>query len=174
MGIAYIFCSYKDPSQTTVNLIASVLQQLIQTRSLLSDEVLGLYNSHINKRTTPSLAKYSKILQSEAHHFSKLFIVIDALDEYTENNDIRNNLLAELKKLQPTLYLMITTRPHVKIPTHIFPYVAPLEICASDEDIKIYVKSRIMTSDVLQAHTKKDQELEDKIITTIMENVKGM
>src|SRR5277367_1670749 len=81
VGIAYIYCNYKEEAQTSVHLVGSLLHQLVQRHSNPSNEIHSLYKSHFSKRTHPTLSEYSTLLQSECRSFSKVVIVIDALDE---------------------------------------------------------------------------------------------
>ena len=53
-----------------------------------------LYRRHSKKQTRPTLGELSKLLQSEVRHISKVFIVIDALDECPESNRTRESFLA--------------------------------------------------------------------------------
>src|SRR5436190_10435295 len=82
VAIAYIYCSYKEQEdQTDVNLIASLLQQLVQSNPIIFDEIASLYDDNIKKQKRPTLSEWSKLLQLEIRSLSKVFIIIDALDE---------------------------------------------------------------------------------------------
>lgn len=94
--IAYIYCNYKEPNLTAVNLVANMLLQLLRENTEISPEIITLYDTHSKQHTRPSLAECSKLLKSEVRRLSKCFIVVDALDECPD--DIRESLLLELKK----------------------------------------------------------------------------
>jgi hypothetical protein len=84
VGIAYLYCSFQrhdDHSQKPESLLASILRQLAQGLSSMPDSVGALYEKHRAKGTRPSVDEISKALRSIAGHFSRFFIVIDALDE---------------------------------------------------------------------------------------------
>jgi hypothetical protein len=49
-----------------------------------------------------------------------------------------------------------------------------LEIRASEEDIRKYLKARISKAARLRRHVKADAKLEETIINTIVENSQGM
>ncbi|KAH0536690.1 hypothetical protein FGG08_006456 [Glutinoglossum americanum] len=174
VAIAYIYCSYKEQEdQTVVNLIASLLQQLVQRNPIISDEVMSLHRSHIRKRTRPKLDEYSSLLQSEVCRFSKVFIVIDALDECPESKRTRDNFLVEVRKLQPRIHLLVTSR-HVSTIEREFEKSARVEIRASDEDVKRYLEGRVKTEGRLVRHVKADPALQDTIVNTIAEKAKGI
>ncbi|KAI9770214.1 MAG: hypothetical protein M1839_003242 [Geoglossum umbratile] len=154
-------------------LIASLLQQLVQRTPVISDGIVSLYHHHIEKRTRPTLVEWSKSLQSEVYRFSKVFIIIDALDECLESNGTRDSFLAEIKKLQPSVRLLVTSR---YIPTieYEFEKAARVEIRASDEDVRRYLEGRIERERRSVRHVRADLALQKTIIDTIVEKAKGM
>ena len=159
--------------QTPVNLIASLLKQLVQHRSIVSDELVGLYNSHVDKKSRPSLKECSKLLQAEIGRFSKIFIIIDALDEYIERDGTRDTLLNELRHLPFNIGLLVTSR-YVSTIEYGFNSDRNLEIRANDRDVERYLKSKIARSSQLARHIKADPGLESDIVATIVKNAQGM
>jgi hypothetical protein len=116
IGIAFIYCNYKEKADQTVkNLLASLLQQLIQRRRVIPNKVCLLYEQHISKGTWPSLADYSKLLHRELAACSRAFVIVDALDECDEANGTRGNLITSLLGLPPTTYVMVTPRHSLSI-----------------------------------------------------------
>jgi NACHT domain len=171
-AIAYIYCSYKEQEdQTAVKLIASLLQQLVQRKSAVSDEIASLYRCHIEEGTRPTLSKWSELLQLEVRRLSKVFIIVDALDECLEST--RDSFLIEIRKLQPSIHLLVTSRHNIIIEPE-FEKAARVEIRASDEDVKKYLKDRIESERQLVRQVRKDPALQETVINTIMENAKGM
>jgi hypothetical protein len=171
-AIAYIYCSFKEQEdQTAVNLIASLLQQLVQRNPIISDEIVSLYHRHIKERTRPTPNEWFKLLQSEICRFSKTFIIIDALDECPEST--RDSFLAEIRKLQPSIHVLVTSR-HIANIEHEFEEAARIEIRASDKDIRRYLGGRIEEERRLLRHIKADPTLQGTIINTIAGKAKGM
>jgi hypothetical protein len=174
VGIAYLYCAHKEQNQTAVNLVASLLKQLIhQQQSAISDNILKLYRYHVDRDTRPSLSEYSRLLYLEIGYFSKVFIVIDALDECSEETGARMQLLAEVRKLLPKIRLLVTSRPISNI-EHEFKDAACLEIRASDEDVIQYLKSRIKGQLPLATYARTDPALRDTILNAIVEKARGM
>jgi hypothetical protein len=161
VGVAYLYCDFGDRQrQTSANLLSSVLQQLAQQRSKTSDEILHLYRHHAKLRTRPSLAEFSKLLQSEVRYFSKVFVVIDALDECSD----RQSLLCELRSI---VHLLITSRSSLANEFH---DADQLEIGAHLGDIARYIESRI-EGELL---VKSDSSLRAAIIDNVIERSQGM
>jgi hypothetical protein len=173
-AVAYIYCNYKEQGdQTSANLIASLLQQLTQKNPVLSNNTMALYHRHREKQTRPTLSEWSQLLQSEVRGLFKVFIIVDALDECSESNGSRDSFLAEIRKLQPDIHLLVTSR-HLTSIEHEFEKAARVEIRASDEDIRRYLESRTERERRLLRHVNTDQDLKEAIVSTIVENAKGM
>ena len=99
IGIAYIYFNFRRrDEQKAVDLLASLLKQLSQQRASLPDNVKALHDQH--ERTRPSFEEISKTLQSVAAIYSRVFIVVDALDECQAFDGCRTRFLTELFKVQ--------------------------------------------------------------------------
>jgi hypothetical protein len=167
--VAYLYCDYKASDQTAVNLIASLLQQIVQSETKLLDGINAFYEEHRRKRTRPSLADFMRLLQKEAQRFSRIFIIIDGVDECRDNN-IRDSLFSEITKLKPYLHLLITARPHIRPASD----ASILEIVCNRLDIEMYIHSRLQKEHRLKRYIAKDPELENKIIARIAWFSQGM
>ncbi|KAF7352200.1 ANK-REP-REGION domain-containing protein [Mycena venus] len=173
-GVACIYLNYKETeTQTPVNLLAALWKQLVVGKSI-PPPVLQLYTHHRDHATRPLLDEVLEALQSVLTQYSKVYIIVDALDEYPED---RRNIL--LKYLSPamlgmtTVNLMLTSRPHVTLEPF-FPNFQVLEIRATEEDIGRYVDQQILQSSRLSKHLRTRPELQDEIRAKIIENVEGM
>ncbi|KIM72175.1 hypothetical protein PILCRDRAFT_828843 [Piloderma croceum F 1598] len=173
-GIAAIYCNYKDfEVQTPVNLFASLWMQLVESHPI-SDEVKMLHKKHINRGTRPSLRKILQVLRSEIDDYSgsKVFIIVDALDECPEDNKIRGTILTELWALQSTIHLMVTSRPHVTI--ELDPPCLIVDIRASDKDVLHYVDGWISCDQQLARHLKGRVALQEDLQRTVVCNAQGI
>ncbi|KAJ7734706.1 ankyrin repeat-containing domain protein [Mycena olivaceomarginata] len=173
-GVACIYLNHKETeTQTPANLLAALWKQLVVGKSI-PPPVLQLYAHHQERATRPPLDEVFKALQSALTQYSKVYIIVDALDEYPED---RRNIL--LKYLSPpmlgmtTVNLMLTSRPHVTLEPF-FPNFHSLEIRATEEDIGHYVDLQILKSSRLSKHLRTRPELRDEIRVKIVQNVEGM
>ncbi|KAI9683378.1 MAG: hypothetical protein M1829_005450 [Trizodia sp. TS-e1964] len=173
IGIAYIYCNYKRQlEQSAQNLIGSLLKQLLQQQALIPDEVKKHYESHRLRNTFVTMDEIFKLLLSAINMFSRVFIVVDALDECPEQDGVRRVFMAKiLEMLSATkVNLMATSREIPKI-VQAFKGALKLEIRASDEDVRKYVEGRIPDmAQKVQASTA----LQDIIKNGIAEAVEGM
>ncbi|KFY94788.1 hypothetical protein V500_03053, partial [Pseudogymnoascus sp. VKM F-4518 (FW-2643)] len=101
IGIAYLYCNFRqNDEQKAKGLLASVLKQLAQDLYPLPESVKSLYDSHKERRTQPAFNEILSTLQSVAALYSRVFIVVDALDECQASDGCRTKLLTEIFALQ--------------------------------------------------------------------------
>jgi len=173
VGVAYIYCNYQSQSeQTPISLLASVLKQLLQNRLLIPDEVKDLYQSHISRKTTPTLDEVLKVLHSEMSRYSQVYVLVDALDECNDKDGQRQILVSKLRALQAAnaVNLMVTSRFNPKIEKE-FEKAQKLEIRASDEDVHRYLEGQM---DRLSSCITENVDLQKLIISKIIDVVDGM
>ena len=172
VGIAYIYCNYKEKdAQTLTNLVAGLWAQLVRNSGSLSTEVKDLYSTHVRQNTPPTLDEVSKILQCEISRRSRVFVVIDALDEYPEGD--RPTLLKRLRELRPTINLMVTSR-YLDTIANDFEGSPQLEINANIEDVRAYIVGRISGEKRLSRFVGKDAALGENIVNTVAGKAKKM
>ncbi|KAJ7195884.1 ankyrin repeat-containing domain protein [Mycena rebaudengoi] len=169
VGVAYMNHKETD-TQSPSNILAGLWGQLVTERPV-SPLVQQLYEKHREQRTNPSLAEVRGLFRSIVAEFSKVFVVVDALDEYPESH--RHILLDTLAAMGGSISLMLTSRPNIT-PASILPTASVLEICANEEDIRRYVGAQIQNSFPLSRHVKARQELHEEIETKIVEETDGM
>ncbi|KAJ7443981.1 ankyrin repeat-containing domain protein [Mycena latifolia] len=146
-GVACLYLNHKErEAQTPANLLGSIWKQLVVDRSLPT-AAYELYKHHHSRDTRPSLAEVFNLLQAVIGQHLKSYIIVDALDEYPE--DQRNILLKHL-------------------------YVSGLEIKAMEDDICRYVDNQIQKSLRLSKHVQTRPELPNEIKDKIISNAQGM
>jgi hypothetical protein len=173
IGIAYLFCNFRrQQEQSPLDLLASLLKQLVQEQPSLPESVKSLYERHKDKQDRPSFDEISKVLHSVVADYSRAFIIIDALDECQVSKGDRRNLLSEIFSLQAKtgINLFVTSRFIQEI-TKEFKGSMILEVRASDEDVQRYLNGRILQT---QLHILKHGDLQDEIKTKIAEAIDGM
>lgn len=148
------------------DLVASLLQQLVRRQGKVPNEMIELYRHHVARLMRPSLSECSSLLQSTVGAFSKVFVVLDALDECRENGT-RNRLLLEIGKLRPKVHLLVTSRPNIWFDDN----AVRLEILGRGDDIRDYVEYEMSG---LQHDVAADPALRKTIIEKITENAQGM
>jgi hypothetical protein len=173
VGIAYLYCNFRrQDEQKAEDLLASVLKQLIQGLPSLPDTVKSLYDKHTAKGTRPSLDEISRSLQSVAALYSRVFIIVDALDECRASDGSRARFLTEVFSLQAKCRanLFATSRFIPEIAEK-FDGSISLETHASVEDVRRYVHSHISH---LPSFVGDNPKLQGDIETEIVNAANGM
>ena len=173
VGIAYLFCSFEhndDRIQRPENLLASILRQLAQGIFPMPDSVMALYDKHKTKETRSSFNEISKVLQSVVSHLSRVFIVVDALDEC--GTLAISRILDEFFNLQQknNLNLLATSRCIPEIEAR-FPKALTREIRAAKPDVMIYLNANLKK---LPAFVSRNQQLQQRITNEITDATGGM
>ena len=174
-AIAYAYCSYKRQNeQTLVNLLATLVRQLLQERIVSFDALQSLYQRHVHRNTRPSVDELRSLLYIVAETYSRVFIVVDALDECTNTDCTRDLLLSDLFHLQDqskTVVCLLATTREIREILSQFEDCVKREIRASDDDVSTYVNSQICR---LAPCVARRNDLQDEIKTNIIEAVDGM
>ncbi|KAJ6532728.1 ankyrin repeat-containing domain protein [Mycena vulgaris] len=170
IGVAVIYLNHKETEiQSPQNLLAALWQQLIFGKPI-SQTVAALYERHREQRTRPSLADAEAILSPTVRQLTRVFIVVDALDEYP--GEQHNDLLQSISRLGPTVSLMLMSRPHINIVPN--PALMTLEIRATADDIRQYIKAQIVKSSRLWKHVQNSDGLQGEIERIIIQRSDGM
>jgi hypothetical protein len=153
--------------------MAGLWRQLILGHPI-SLAVKNLYRRHHERRTRPSLRDVMEVLQLQICQYSEsnVFVIIDALDECTEENNVRQTVLRELRSILPKVHLMVTSRPHINIISDI-PELIQLEICATDGDLRRYVNERMYHDHQLAKNIKMDATLPQDILNAVVSKAEG-
>jgi Cdc6-like AAA superfamily ATPase len=101
IGIAYIYCNFRRThEQKVTDLLVSLLKQLAHRRPTLPDSVGKMYKRHQRYQTRPLFNEISTALQSVSTLYSRVFVVVDALDECQASGGCRSRLLKAIFDLQ--------------------------------------------------------------------------
>jgi Cdc6-like AAA superfamily ATPase len=172
IGIAYLYCNFRrHAEQKPEDLLASLLKQLIQEQPSMPENVKSLYERlREQKRTLPLLDELSEALHSIIADYSKVFIIIDALDECQVSD--RRRLLSEIFSVQTkTGASVFATSRFIPEIEKEFEGSVSLEVRASDEDVRRYLDAHMFELPSFVAHNRN---LQDEIKSEIINAVDGM
>jgi hypothetical protein len=173
IGIAYIYCNFRRHEEEEAdNLLACILKQLARRQPSLPKNVKDLFQHHRRRATRPSMGDISRALLTVAALYTKVFVVVDALDECRVSNNDRSRLLSELFSLQAATNTNIfaTSRPNHHIEEE-FRGCPSQKILASDEDVHRYLDG-YMTH--MPAFVLKRLNLQGEIRENISKAADGM
>lgn len=173
IGIAYLYCNFqKKEDQKTEFLLANLLRQLAGCQNIPPDSVAELFDQHQVRKTRPLLKEISTTLQSVTMIYSRVFIVVDALDECQDSDGSRTSLLNELFSLQnkSEISLFATSRSIPEIMER-FQGCLSLDIRPSHEDIWHYLDRHMST---LPGFVKSDNDLQNEVKIAIEAAIDGV
>ncbi|KAL7941772.1 hypothetical protein V8C42DRAFT_360491 [Trichoderma barbatum] len=170
VGIAYIYCNFqRKDEQKLEDLLASLLKQLSGAKHSLPKDVKELYERHSTKRTRPSADEISRTLKSLTGSYSRVFVVVDALDECQVADGCRTRFIEEVLSLQAEfgVNIFMTSRflPEV---IDKFDKICSLEIRATQDDVEKYLEACIRESSPTLQNMRED------IKATVSNAVDGM
>jgi hypothetical protein len=175
VGIAYIYCNYQpQQEQSPADLLSSLVKQLAQEQLAMPIDVKNLYEHHRAKGTRPLFNEIVRVLHSTIRLYSRVFIIIDALDEYhASNNERLDKLLLGVFGLRDQVQLnLFATSRFVSEITLRFDGCILKEIRAQDDDVLRYVDGRI--HELLRSQISKHPQVQDRVRRDIVKAVDGM
>ena len=172
VGIACIYCNFKRQADQTVDhLLASLLKGLLRGQPNFPQDVELLRQRHKSKGSRPSIIELSDTIKAITRDYSRIFLVIDALDECT-GAGARSRLLKEIASLQDHLNVsFFATSRFLPEILEEFKDQLTLEIRATDGDVRTYITDR-MTE--LPAFVRRNNMLQEEIVSEVTAAVDGM
>ncbi|KAF5988695.1 ankyrin protein [Fusarium bulbicola] len=139
VGVAFVYCSYKRQHEQSVEAcMASLLKQLVQQLPKMPPTIRSLYRRHKNSQTRPSLDEIVQALQAVIDSREQVYLVVDALDEYSKTAGDLTNFLNGIFQLQSerNVNILATSRPNIAGTRRYFNNGMELEISAREEDVR--------------------------------------
>ncbi|KAF7557478.1 hypothetical protein G7Z17_g720 [Cylindrodendrum hubeiense] len=174
-GIAYIYCNYQQQDeQKAEDLLSSLLKQLAQGQASLPAKVKDLYDRHQKNGTKPAFDEISTTLNYVVALYSRVFIIVDALDECHTSDGSRTRFLKEIVKLQHNsrANIFTTSRFNDEIASF-FNGSLSQRIFAADKDILTYLNNRISLQ-TLENSEIMDDETQSMINAKVLKAADGM
>jgi len=171
--VAYLFCSYKSQTdQSALSLLAALLKQLVRNRPEIATPVTQIHKLHSKRGSKPSFSDILQALQSVLSAYTTIFIAVDTLDECSNRDGARGQLIDKLNELQTRqdIRLLFTSRFIPEI-TRKFQSKSTLEVRASEEDVKRFVAGQIPC---LPGCIQRDEDLKLAVQNKVVEALDGM
>lgn len=146
IGVAYLYCnSQRESEQKPGDLLATLIKQFVQGQPRMPDSLDGLYKHHENNNTRPSLDDILNVLHSVVADFSRVFIIVDGLDQCQFFDGCRKRFLSEIFNLQKkTKVNFFATSRFMLDLKQAFQRSISLEILATEHDIRRYLEEHIL------------------------------
>lgn len=175
VGIAYFYFDYKTKAdQSPSKVIAALIKQLCLPRKELHPSVEKLYNQYSAVAVANmDIQELEKLLAELCMDFSKVFIVIDALDECEKPQ--RSELIQLILRARtPKVRILATSRNEPDIWVIFQDEAAILNIKPHRDDIDAFVRAEVEKSIVEGRLSLGDPGLKEIIIKKLTGGAQGM
>ncbi|KAM0229945.1 hypothetical protein ACHAPO_009667 [Fusarium lateritium] len=172
----YVYCDYnRRMEQNASALLPNLLQQTLHQlpNRPLPAEVSLLYSQHQRYGTRPTQTQTTELLRTLAAKLERVFIVIDALDEFGESEEEALKFMGTISSLGPHVKILCTSRFSTTFEEY-FSDSTRLQISAQNDDIAKFLETQITQKYRLSRHVRADPKLKDEIIETIIKESQGM
>jgi hypothetical protein len=173
-AIAYYYFDFNDiRKQCHGGFIRSVVTQISARFQYVPEVLSTLYSASQAGQKQPTSEALLTTLRNMLEHFSHTYIIIDALDECKE----REQLLAMMKEIfgwKFGLHILITSRKEGDIESSLGPLFTNrlcIQNAIVDADIRTHVQERLLNDAKLK---KWPANVREEIETTLMSGAHGM
>jgi len=177
-GISFVYCNFEDNLEAST-YVKVIIKQLCRRMDELPIELEKLYDDHYRNASNPGYTELRDTLMRVSGYFGKVFLVLDALDECTE--DQRNELFEVLRgtaiydnTAHGNLKIFVTSRKEQDIQRAFkcFP-VVEIEAKKVNDDIESYVTAQ------LDQHRQDGtleitDSLKSRVVTALINQAGGM
>ena len=167
IGLASIYCSYRN-TQSTVNLMGSIIRQLLEPLA-------------IEPPSTPLTLENARAVMPEIlTSYSKVILVIDALDECEDRVNLMKDLFELMQSIsngpsKTLIHLFVTGRHSVS--SEVERMLKPafqLEIRSKDDDVRMFLQQILHEHGQLSQWVTESPEFGSSIIDAILCRLSGM
>ena len=176
-GACFFFCDYQDPtSHPLVNIISSLTSQLARQNDE-AFEILETYHKSLHPTRgmpkSPDEQRIKEIFLEMADTFTRVYVVIDGLDECGMDPSIVIGLNS-LVTSSSAVSMAILSRDELHIQERLEVSFEHIEIAALSGDIQLYVAGELETR--IQDRRLKIRKvgLKDEVLIRLVNGAKGM
>ena len=119
VAVGCLYCDYRGQKEQTAEvMIGSLLRQFVTGLPGIPEVVIQAFRAakpHLGGRA-PALAKIIELFPAVLERFQRVFICVDALDEFVV--EYRAQFLRSLRQVldkSPNTRLLLTARPHIRL-----------------------------------------------------------
>lgn len=162
----FIFC-HDEKEQTSIDILRNILAQLVYRKRSLSYATSSLYYSESLEKGRASPKAYQNAIRAEINRFSKVFLIVDGLDIFSD----KERILTRLHKLPEHAQLLVTLREATQVGNASY-----VSVVTAPEDLHLYILSRIQSNSGLRQLFKKEDgpQLKQEVVRTVMEKSFGV
>jgi len=179
----YLYFDFMDHKMhNIVGILSNLLAQLVRNQHLISEEVKRKFEDFKRTGGSPIPDDLLSMLKSQMKSFSRVFLVVDALDEClndtrsTETNTM-DKFLKILHHLPSNVSVLFTSRNDIRIREAV-KADCELEVVARDADLRKYFESQIDSlvelKRLVEQGVQRDKHFLDNVLGTVVAKSQGM
>ncbi|KAH9885699.1 ankyrin repeat-containing domain protein [Xylariomycetidae sp. FL2044] len=181
VGIAYYYFDFTDKEkQISEKLICSILKQLSMQCPETPHVLSMLFTSCEDTDRPPSSDELLETLRHVLRSFADVYIIIDALDECSEVEELLEYLGCMMGWGMENLHILASSRPERVLEEGLRPYLKDdarnkisVQSDVISDDLRTYIRGRLATDTKLKRWHKKP-EVQAEIETALMQKADGM
>jgi hypothetical protein len=162
----------KAEVQSLDNLLRSIYHQALECLDEIPENIRKICTTPANRPPFPTVQSLYSAFMALPTSLSTMFVVLDALDEADET--VQDRIIKKIQELPfPDTRLLCTSRLLDRF-KDIFKGEPFTEIKATDEDIALFVNTKIQGSNRVRKLLEGDDQLQQDIVSEIQDKAKGM
>ena len=174
-AVVYFYFDFNDlDKQHTKNLISSLIVQLSAQSPHLPDSLQSAYSRSQNGQKQPTIEDLTILLRQMLKIFKGTYILLDALDECTDREELLEFIEALMEWNIQDLHVLATSRKENDIATSLEPLVTlqqGIQSALVNADIRIHIMERLSSDPKLK---KWPVDVQKEIEDALMKGAKGM
>ena len=179
MAVTYFYFDFTDvEKQRHDNMIRSLITQLSLRCTGAPGALAALFSSCMDGERQPTSDALLTTLQQMIGEFKEVFVILDALDECKERQELLEDINEIAGWKSEKLHILATSRREKDIEESLSLLVSDKrKVCFQDEpvndDIRAYIQKRLQTDQNLKRWRNKP-EVQQEIETKLMDKADGM
>lgn len=175
LAFAYFYFDFNDAKKRVVkSLISSLVTQFCRRCAFIPEGLATLYSNSLDGRHQPTITSPTKILRNILTAFRHAYIVLDALDECTEQDDLLSFIEEITDWKLDGLHILATSRQDQMTNERLASRISDsvdLQSAIVDLDIRVHIRERLRSDFSLK---KWPPKVKEEIEKSLMEGANGM
>ena len=176
--VVYFYFDFTDnQKRIQENMIRSSIKQLSQNLPYTSVVLESLFSSCTNGNRQPTIEALRKILVEMIKEFEQVFLILDALDECKDRQELIKSINEITRSDLPMLHVLTTSRMERDIEDGLSNLTDEQKIYIQSDfvqaDIRDYIYARLQTDTKLW-RLQRDHQDQQAIVDTMMKKADGM
>lgn len=179
-GLVYFYCDHRNPKQQTLGyLLMTMVRQLVQQQVVCLKDIEILFDTKkqdVSRKLSTS--EYLRLIKAMSLHFKQVIVVVDALDESTDEEAFVNAFEELLVTDQggTTIQILVTSRNDLNIERLLVPLANSILslMDAMVQDIGTYITAEIQDCVRSKRLKFRDPGLGKQISETLVRQADGL